>query len=133
MKRRNFVLVSIAGAAAVAVPSYYFWNKNDLKDDPAQYPVVLASFLEYDTLARLGESYLKRFPDERGRDTLLNALFNHKSIERDHLENYLKKQIKQDYCQERIVQLDGWIFSLTEARQCALLYLSIPKSLPHAR
>ena len=127
------MLVSIAGAAAVAVPLYYFWNEADPEDNPAQYPVVLASFLDYDTLERLGEGYLKKFPDERGRDTILNALLKGKGIKRGNLESYLKKQIKQDYRQERIVQIDGWILSLTEARQCALLYLTTPKSLPHAR
>jgi hypothetical protein len=36
----------------------------------------------------------------------------------------LQQQIRQDYIEERVVKLQGWILSVTEARLCALTALA---------
>jgi hypothetical protein len=43
----------------------------------------------------------------------------------DHeLISTLQQQIRQDYVEERVVKLQGWILSVTEARLCALTALA---------
>jgi hypothetical protein len=121
------VWISLTGLAAVAIPSLYIWCKGDSFHDLLGHPRTLASFLDAETLARLGQEYLKRFPNENGKDILYKKLLEGKTLQKEALGSHLQQMVKKDYCTEQLVQLDGWILSWTEARQCALLNLSQPK------
>jgi hypothetical protein len=75
----------------------------------------------------IGMLYLKTTPDETNIKQLLSRI-RHTDPELEiHAQNNhtaLYKRIKylqcKDFCEEHVVNIDGWILSQTEARLCAL-------------
>jgi hypothetical protein len=45
-----------------------------------------------------------------------------------NLATTLDQQIKNDFITGNMVMVDGWILSVTEARQCALFSLTLQKT-----
>ncbi|MBI3483350.1 MAG: hypothetical protein HY015_10350 [Bacteroidetes bacterium] len=74
----------------------------------------------------LGRAYLKLKPDETRDDILLNDLLTEKSrkivLEKEDIssvESQIEKRVKQDFDNKNVVVVQGWVLSVTEARQCA--------------
>ncbi|GAX42409.1 hypothetical protein NIES4075_34100 [Tolypothrix sp. NIES-4075] len=73
----------------------------------------------------IGERYLKLYPEETQLKHLIAGFSELVVIAGDsQLENdwyrWLLFKIKQDFKHRQTVQIDGWIFSKTEAQLCAL-------------
>lgn len=75
----------------------------------------------------LGSAYLKLKPNETRDDISLGDLLHVKSHEvffkkKDMIEaeSEIEKRIKQDFDTNNIVIVQGWVLSITEARQCAI-------------
>lgn len=124
MKRRNFFLLSLAGIATVAVPSYYFWNKRNIKKNLLYEPRILTSILEPSDIVNIGRVYRAQFPEINLKKKLQNFLIENKDKEYRDLEIILEATIKKDFQTGNTVVLDGWILSETEAIQCALFSTS---------
>ena len=79
------------------------------------------------TIRMLGRAYLKLKPEETRDDVLLNDLLQKephrvflKKIDVTKVESQIEKRIKHDFDSDHIVVVQGWVLSITEARQCAL-------------
>ncbi|MET6989497.1 hypothetical protein [Sediminicola arcticus] len=124
MKRRNFFLLSLAGVATVAIPSYYIWNNRNLRKNLLYEPRILTSILETSDIVTIGRIYSEQFPKIKLKKKLQNFLIENKDRENRDLEIILEATVKKDFQTGNTVVLDGWILSETEAIQCALFSTS---------
>ena len=100
MERRRFILLSFTAAAVVA-------GCRSSQDAPG--PGMLSSLCDEKTLHAIGRDYLQQHPAEKNRDVLKKLVLN--------------KDVRHDFQTGNIVTIQGWVLSITEARQCALLTL----------
>ena len=120
MERRKFFLIAASGATILAIPSwYYFAQKNKKKDALFNRPQQLQHIWDKETILEVGKLYLDQNPKESKEQTLLNLVSKSISPKKTDLNEVIKK----DYKVGRMVMVDGWFLSATEARQCALYYL----------
>jgi hypothetical protein len=90
----------------------------------------LALFSRLDSAAAVGSAYLRVRPSEASVDRLLQELAL-AGLDKDVLANVdagmLSERVRasqvRDFAAGRVVELDGWILSETEARVCALAAL----------
>lgn len=72
----------------------------------------------------IGLEYLSAFPAEADRAVLLSSLDPQRmseSLEAPALRAWFRRLIQSDFEQMRVVELRGWVLSVTEARVCALM------------
>ncbi|ALM08487.1 hypothetical protein SB49_12200 [Sediminicola sp. YIK13] len=124
MKRRNFFLLSLAGLATVAVPSYCVWKKSNKKKNPLYEPRILTTILEPSDIVEMGKMYCNQFPDNGLEEKLQGFLTENINKDTSDLASILEQEVKKDYETGNTVVLDGWILSETEAVQCALFSIS---------
>ena len=82
--------------------------------------------------AAVGRAYLADHPDEADRDRLAAQLgaglrcqdCDPARSDTARLRAGLARQLRADFGQSRVVRVDGWVLSLTEARLCALAALT---------
>ena len=80
----------------------------------------------------VGRAYLDGAPEEAGAAILVRRILEAgelspetvRGASRTLLRDALVRQIRDDYRAGRMVQVDGWLLSATEARLCALSYVS---------
>lgn len=109
MKRRNFILSTIAGAGVLSASAYYFFS--DVDYDPAlAEPQSLAFIWDTETINSIGIQYRAMYPDESTQHSLVKLLDRTPTDE----------AITSDFATGKTVVVDGWLLSVTEARQCAL-------------
>jgi hypothetical protein len=130
MRRRTFIMATVAVAAAVAVPVISYRRKHLLSDDPLMRPNVLAHFCDGDTIRDIGVKYRTRVPAENKRQKLVDILLTKNTGEKVESSNYkkvnelLENKIQSEFKEGKIVIEGGWVLSETEARQCALFSFS---------
>jgi hypothetical protein len=130
MNRRTFLYGSIVAGTGLGITGIYLWNKESKwKRQPFYYPYILSGICDDDTLRKIGSTYRKMVPAEDSKEKLLNLInkklnLKDKSKDNSVLVNELELNVEQDFREEKIVRITGWILSTTEARQCALLSLS---------
>lgn len=124
MKRRNFFLLSLAGLATIAVPSYLIWKKREQEKNPLYEPKILHTILEPAAIVEMGKMYCEKFQDTTLNDRLQNFLIDKGIGENSDLESILAQEVKKDFETGNTIMLDGWILSETEALQCALYSIS---------
>ena len=122
MIRRNFILLASGGVAALAIPSWYYMFGPHY-DKVVATPELLSNIWEDQTIEEIGKNYLQKYTGEDNQDLLFKILTENNSSDSIRLSDELNQQITEDYKSNRIVMLDGWLLSLTEARQCALFSL----------
>jgi hypothetical protein len=87
----------------------------------------LAALLRHrDSAQRVGREYLKARPQEACAAKLVTELTRDlklPTISDPDLRAHFNKRSKADFRARRVVKLDGWILSETEARLCALTSL----------
>ena len=109
MKRREFILLTVAGVGVLSVSTYYFFS--DVEYDPALAdPHALSFIWDGKAINDIGNQYRAAHPDESSQQSLVKLL---KATSTD-------ETIANDFATGKTVIVDGWILSLTEARQCAL-------------
>ena len=101
------------------------------EDTEAQLRAVRNAFARPDSAARLGAAYLARFPAERDPARLLAALGaagaaprNFGFRRRHAFLAALDQAARRDFRQGDVVQLEGWVLSVTELRASALVALA---------
>jgi len=124
VKRRTFLLLTSAGAIATITP---FCNRRATPSTPSPLntPDFLATLCDSRTIRKIGTAYRKTTTNENREDRLtglLSAGLDQKKDTTDQLNN----EIKADFAAGRILTLEGWVISLTEARQCALYSIQLP-------
>ncbi|MGZ3777630.1 MAG: hypothetical protein ACXVIY_02405 [Mucilaginibacter sp.] len=118
MERRVFVKLSAFTALALSVP---FAEGCAHKSEPLALPLLFSHFADKNTITQTGLAYRKMFENENSQSALGEVLSaNGPTMDADALRLALAKQVKQDFVMGKIVTVDGWVLSVTEARQCAL-------------
>jgi hypothetical protein len=127
MKRRTFIIAAIATSGAVAVSAVAFICRKQGHYNPLSTPDILSSFCDKDTISAIGTRYLRDVPaeaqEQKLHDLILTDQAGKKLTSSDNIavSNWVNEQARQDFMSNRILTINGWVISLTEARQCALL------------
>ena len=124
MNRKNFILISGAMFAAIGIPAYFhFFGKIKYPHLLAE-PKFLALIMDANDLKALGTAYRHQVQDESSERGLADALLEELPDDNLEFDNALDGLIKKDFDEGRTVEVEGWILSKTEARQCGLLTFS---------
>lgn len=110
--RRRFLQLSAIGIVAVLTDSA-------CASDRALDQPDLLGMLGPDRVRELGSRYRSAAPTENNAAALRAALSDSVSARKS-----LDDQIRDDFAAGRTVLVDGWVLSLTEARQAALFSLT---------
>lgn len=119
MKRRKFILLSAAAAGAITLPLAGCKPAHS-----ALRPGMLAELANDKALREIGLAYLQQYPAEQNRDVLTRLItpeISHR--ENDSLQTSINTNVLNDFRKGNTIIIKGWVLSLTEARQCALLTL----------
>jgi hypothetical protein len=126
MDRRLFVKLSAASAAVIGfslLEGCRFGNPNTAVSSPD----FLSHTVDKETLVDIGKHYLALAPQEKDEDDLVAKLFDggklDTSSDEKRITSFLSERVTSDFREGKTVMVNGWILSLTEARQCALFYL----------
>ena len=129
MKRRKFVeLVTIATAGMCLPVTSCNEKANGLVSTLSQ-PNALQHICDVESIRQIGKAYQKLVPDEP-KETLIRLLspnIGHEidaSRDSNLVSSVLEKRTRQDFQENKTMVVDGWVLSITEARQCALFSLS---------
>ena len=128
MKRRNFILLTSAGVAALAIPTLVYSLHKNAIDPLLSQPQSLANIWDTDTMNTIGLNYMLKVPKENRERILVKRLMGKSAGESANLATTLEQQIQKDFITGNTVMVDGWILSVTEARQCALFSLTLQKT-----
>ncbi len=123
MKRRDF-LVGLSSVAVLSAAGTYFYSIRDIEYDPEiAEPFFLSHIWDEETIEKIGEKYLSDAMDEKDEQDLAKQIL--KSIDGQGPESIqrINEQIAEDFKNDQTVLVDGWILSVTEARQCGLYSL----------
>ena len=124
MKRRNFILLSGGMFAAFAIPAYFHFFGKIKYPSTLAHPDSLSSILDTKELKQLGATYRKLVPAESGERSIADILLEELPDDKLEFNTALESLIKKDFDQGNTIEINGWILSKTEARQCALLSFS---------
>ena len=128
MQRRKFIQLSAMGSAAIGITGISCRHRHAGFYDILGKPEGLAQICDLKTLREIGMAYRLQTASERDTDKLV-ALLSADSAGKpvssasDNLfiQSLISKKINQDFERGNTVIVKGWILSVTEARQCALL------------
>jgi len=118
-------------AATVSTPFLKCTSSSDpALDKKLAIPQILSQLLDENGLMDIGKKYGTIHPNEYSLKTLELQLkksnegnsFSSNTSPKE-IYNLLDKKIQNDFEANNIIILNGWILSLTEARQCALFSL----------
>jgi hypothetical protein len=100
---------------------------------------LLGLFTDRAALRPVGAAYLKAVPAESDRAKLERLLLQDLGLEArfaspEELGRLVADRIRDDFAEDRVAQVEGWVLSRTEARLCALAALaSVPAASPGPR
>jgi hypothetical protein len=122
MKRRTFVVTSLLAGSAAAIP-FLIKGRLNVFRKPLCLPDALSHFCDKEKIRQIGLRYRSMFPNET-RQTLVALILDNnesKASEYDYDAEHLEKKIRNEFQSNNTIIINGWILTLTEARQCALL------------
>lgn len=124
MERRAFLWTTSLSSISILISLNSCTNKkNDLKKI-LSFPITLSYFLDKETIIKIGESFIKysQINENHLSELLLKDIDKKNHSNSESIINNLQQKIKNDFEFQRIIELEGWIISQTEAEQCALFY-----------
>ncbi len=126
MKRKSFIAASVFAVATI--PFMEFMWLSSKSQNPLINPEALNRFCSEQEIREIGIRYTKLFPDENVKEKLIDLLLTNIKInkiipDRPTLIEMLDKKIYEDFNASKIIIINGWVISVTEARQCALFSL----------
>jgi hypothetical protein len=130
MERRKFIFIMVAASALAAVPVIRYRCLQTSPGNPLLRPEILACICDEKEICDIGDHYRSRIPAENKKDKLVELILTddagkkNASSDDTALYNWIEQKVREDFKEGRIVVVDGWILSETEARQCALLSLA---------
>ena len=123
MKRKEFIHLSAFTVVAVSF-SLLDSCKGPVSDTATSQPAFLSRLFDEVTIKKTGQAYLQKTPAENTHDELVRLLANNNTIasssDETAIHQYLEEKIKNDFDEGKTVMINGWVLSVTEARQCAL-------------
>lgn len=133
MKRRFFIITLLLSLLGIGAFSLIQWFRTPSKDKELARPRFLSHLCDQRTIRMLGRAYLKLRPDEITVNVLINDLLSGESYKvflepqnMKKMESQIEKRIKHDFESKNIIVVQGWVLSITEARQCAFFSIINP-------
>lgn len=127
MERRDFLLVTVAGSAALSLPAALLSKIAPFAGARRlAHPTALEAIGPAEFVRELGRAYRKHSPEEDDPEVLAEAIRGSDDSRATGLETHAvlsagpDRRIQADFEEGRTVHLEGWILSVTEARQAAL-------------
>lgn len=123
LKRRTFIKLGVAtgltGTASLVLPRA---SHNYLLNE------LLEVLPDLEDAVWVGEQYLDHVPKEADIHWLSEHIFKESYFlstlkSEDEFRKHILNIIHNDFLEERVFELDGWILSITELRICAILHL----------
>jgi hypothetical protein len=122
MQRRDFIHLSACATAGLALTATFGCN-NQQADIEAQ-PFFFSYLADSKTIELTGLAYRKTNTDENDKSKLSKLILagsNSQTLsDKDAIRLMLENKVKNDFKTGKVVLVNGWVLSLTEARQCAL-------------
>ena len=132
MKRRSFIAASGLGISALAFSALALFGDLFSRNSCAR-PVFLSQLCDDETLRLLGRAYVNLTPEGRNKEILMKQLYGKpvdvRSLRQSDIlsmQEEVEDAISRDFNAGRTLALNGWILSVTEARQCALFAIINP-------
>ena len=123
LDRRRFIQLTTLGVVA-AVTDSACSASNERAVAEADRPQLVA-MLGAERVRQLGAHYIASTPGENSADALRAAISSGHGVRIPFVNHgSLDGQIRDDFAAGRTVTLDGWVLSVTEARQAALFSLT---------
>jgi hypothetical protein len=93
-----------------------------------ELPSFLAGIVEEKSIMEIGSGYCDSFPNEKDKEVLQRILLEGYADEKKDQNSiiiFLQEKVNRDFLEEvdKVVVINGWVLSRTEARQCALYFL----------
>jgi len=129
MKRRIFVKLAAAATAGLHLPGLGCNPRDKRLTKMLSQPMALQHICDAETIREIGKAYQKLAPGEN-KEILMGVLAHDvehtidESTDEGLVTSVLEKKVRQDFQENKTIVVDGWILSVTEARQCALFSLS---------
>ncbi|WP_297704663.1 hypothetical protein [uncultured Eudoraea sp.] len=125
MKRRKFLLLSLFGLFISLVAIWYYKYKS-ATDRDLRHPLDLTEICNRKTLINIGNTY-RKLTDENNKKYLEELLYENAVMRDNVIKDLLKTKVAEDFDNGNTILIDGWLLSITEARQCALLSIAEEK------
>jgi len=131
MNRKKFLLLSGVVASAIAIPVLTRHARNARLDRPLFLPGSLAGILDQETIREIGLAYRSATPSEDAEPGLTRLLLTAPdgsrlpAEDRTAVRRMLERKVHDDFETGSIRMVNGWILSVTEARQCALFSMTV--------
>ena len=126
MKRRDFLRLTAYGGLALGVPFVAGCHAHPANKAIAEPPFLMHIF-DRKVLIETGKAWLVKYPQENSSSKLEELLISKSPIQgstdAETVHQYFDQECRKDFEQGRIDLVDGWVLSVTEARQCALYSL----------
>ena len=133
MQRRQFLHLTAMSGAVILVTGLSCKERHPVSYDILGKPEALAQICDLKTLKEIGMAYRAQTSSETDEDKLATLLLTDSAgnpvssaSDRSFIQNLLTNKINRDFEKGNIVIVKDWILSVTEARQCALLFINNP-------
>jgi hypothetical protein len=120
VKRRDFVLSAVGGIGFISISAAYYYMSDAGDDDALTQPQSLSLIWDTKAIRHIGNQYRLIVPVENSAHALSNLLRAESFNAGASIVSRLNESITHDFETGNTVLVDGWILSVTEARQCAL-------------
>ena len=132
VSRRRFLLAAAGLAVPLALGRLRPWEALVEFDAPSLGARLAALLADLRSASAIGRDYLRAAPGEATVPVLVDAIASDVAGGREALRTATDSEVRellalrvlQDFEEERVVNLEGWIVAPTEARLCALAALA---------
>jgi hypothetical protein len=132
ISRREFLTLSAAAALSLLVRSQLPAVTALQRGQQDLLAMRLAALFTHKESAKvIGREYLEKYRQEADAGVLLDRIVSSMDagdaglfgVAGPNLHALLARTLREDYASDRVVKLQGWVLSATEARLCALAAL----------
>lgn len=127
MDRRQFVKATAVGAVGLGLPGAAWCFDSGSSPQRLAQPELLEILRDPERVREIGFSYCMATPHEAHAEALQDAILADLEASGAAAEPAvhagLRRQVSGDFAAGRTVTVNGWVLSVTEARQCALYSL----------
>ncbi|HEY2348131.1 MAG TPA: hypothetical protein VGH64_03900 [Puia sp.] len=133
MQRRQFIQLTAVSSAAIVITGIGCNQRHSVSYELLGKPEELAQICDLKTLKEIGMAYRLQAASEMDAGKLATLLLTDSAGSSDSsisdnafVQSLMNWKIKRDFETGNIVIVKGWVLALTEARQCALLFVNNP-------
>lgn len=129
LTRRRFLLLAAATVPAAAGAAGLLWARRGPESRADTFAGRATAFIDdLEAARRLGRSYVEANPAEAGERQLERLLVEASSewhaargpVDVETMRTLARREARRDFAEDRLVAVDGWYLSRTEARLAAL-------------